>query len=381
MASPPFTIDETIPADSDIVSQHPSGARTFRDVVESWHDFEHGAASGRHKIPKGTVAARDAITDWEAGSLWINTDTTPDTLQMNTGTKATPVWITLGSVVITTRGDVIIGDASGNASRLAVGASNQVLRSDGTDIIWGTIQTTNIANNAVTGPKIAMGSDAQGDTLYYNGTDYVRLAKGTNGQFLKIGATIPAWDTIVPGSRVWLHTETVGGSVATVDIEEGDFDWTAYDIYEFEFINIAVVTDDVDMYVRLYDTVLAAWQAGASDYKWANIGKEPGGTGGSANASDTKIQLDHNSSSGDGVGNAAGETFECSMKIYAPADGDVAIQWTCGHDDATATPNTNSSSGRGKYIGASNAVSGLRLLTQSGNIDGGKIVVWGIKTS
>ena len=28
-------------------------------------------------------------------------------------------------------------------------------------------------DNTVTGAKIAMGSDAQGDTLYYNGTDYV----------------------------------------------------------------------------------------------------------------------------------------------------------------------------------------------------------------
>ena len=92
-ATPPFAIDESKPADSDIVSQHPTTARDVRDNIEAWMDFEHGMASGRHKIPAGTIAARDAITDWEKGSFWINTDATPDALQMNTGTKATPIWL------------------------------------------------------------------------------------------------------------------------------------------------------------------------------------------------------------------------------------------------------------------------------------------------
>jgi len=51
------------------------------------------------------------------------------------------------------------------------------------------------SDNSVSGSKIAMGFDAQGDTLYYNGTDYVRLAKGTAGQALVMnsGATAPEW--------------------------------------------------------------------------------------------------------------------------------------------------------------------------------------------
>ncbi len=38
---------------------------------------------------------------------------------------------------ITTRGDVIRGDASGNPERLAVGTVDQVLTTDGTDLLWG----------------------------------------------------------------------------------------------------------------------------------------------------------------------------------------------------------------------------------------------------
>ena len=61
----------------------------------------------------------------------------------------------------------------------------------------GVIVAQDLATNAVNGTHIAMGSDAVGDTLYYNGTDYVRLAKGTNGQVLSMGATAPEWSTAV----------------------------------------------------------------------------------------------------------------------------------------------------------------------------------------
>ncbi len=38
---------------------------------------------------------------------------------------------------ITTRGDVIRGDVSGNPERLAVGTADQVLTTDGADVLWG----------------------------------------------------------------------------------------------------------------------------------------------------------------------------------------------------------------------------------------------------
>lgn len=67
--------------------------------------------------------------------------------------------------------------------------------SNATTIANGAITTAKIAANAVDGTKIALGSDAQGDIMYYNGTDYVRLPAGTSGQYLKTqgaGAN-PTW--------------------------------------------------------------------------------------------------------------------------------------------------------------------------------------------
>ncbi len=60
-----------------------------------------------------------------------------------------------------------------------------------------TITGTDIAANSIDGTKIQLGSDTQGDIMYYDGTNWVRLAKGTASQFLKMnaGATAPEWVT------------------------------------------------------------------------------------------------------------------------------------------------------------------------------------------
>lgn len=58
----------------------------------------------------------------------------------------------------------------------------------------GTI-TAIVKDNSIDGTKIALGSDAQGDIMYYDGTNYVRLPKGAAGQSLRMnsGATAPEW--------------------------------------------------------------------------------------------------------------------------------------------------------------------------------------------
>jgi len=77
-----------------------------------------------------------------------------------------------------------------------------------------SVTTAKIQDNAVTGAKIAMTSDAAGDVLYYNGTDYVRLAVGAAGKVLKVnsGATAPEWATDTAGTG-----DVVGPGSATND--------------------------------------------------------------------------------------------------------------------------------------------------------------------
>ena len=63
--------------------------------------------------------------------------------------------------------------------------------------VTGTVSDIQIATNAVDGTHIALGSDATGDIMYHNGTNYIRLAKGTPAQVLTVnsGATAPEWAT------------------------------------------------------------------------------------------------------------------------------------------------------------------------------------------
>ena len=77
-----------------------------------------------------------------------------------------------------------------------------------------SVTTAKIQDNAVTGTKIAMTSDAAGDVLYYIGTDYTRLAVGAAGKVLKVnsGATAPEWATDTAGTG-----DVVGPGSATDD--------------------------------------------------------------------------------------------------------------------------------------------------------------------
>jgi hypothetical protein len=90
-------------------------------------------------------------------------------------------------------------------------------------------------DNVVTGAKIALGSDAAGDTMYYNGTDYARLAKGTSGQALVMnsGATAPEWGSGLPTAGAdgqvltsdgtnWASEATAGGGKVLQVIQTHD---------------------------------------------------------------------------------------------------------------------------------------------------------------
>lgn len=64
----------------------------------------------------------------------------------------------------------------------------------------GAITSSSIANASINGSKIALGSDAQGDIMYYDGTAWARLPAGTLGQLLTTnGASAnPSWSTVTP---------------------------------------------------------------------------------------------------------------------------------------------------------------------------------------
>jgi len=162
------------------------------DTVVSWDatiadvgyaDADNGAilkglAISGLKITTGAPTA--TVGKWLPGALVQNV--IDGTTYQNTGTTASPTWSLLdagGSGITALTGDVT---ASGSGSVAATIANSAVT-------------TAKIAANAVDGTKIALTSQATGDIMYYNGTDWVVLPIGTAGQTLTVnaGATAPEW--------------------------------------------------------------------------------------------------------------------------------------------------------------------------------------------
>jgi len=94
----------------------------------------------------------------------------------------------VGDDKLTTKGDLLVYNTVDSETRLGVGTNNKVITANSS-------ATNGLDWQYVAGDSIRMGSDAAGDTLYFNGTDYARLAKGSASQVLTMnsGATAPEW--------------------------------------------------------------------------------------------------------------------------------------------------------------------------------------------
>jgi len=81
-----------------------------------------------------------------------------------------------------------------SSDRLDTGTTaNKILKLDG-DAKIPAVDGSLLTN--IKPSDLAISSQARGDILYFNGTNWTRLPKGTDGQYLKIGANDPAWASV-----------------------------------------------------------------------------------------------------------------------------------------------------------------------------------------
>lgn len=133
-------------------------------------------------------AVVQVIAGSQAGTTWRCTNTAAtivDTDAIDWATSATL------ADPMTTRGDVIVRNASNVTARLGIGAAGKILTSDGTDVAWGN------------GPMTTQ------DDIIVGGTSGApaRLAKGTDGQVLTVDPTTH--------HLVWATPSAGSGDVAT----------------------------------------------------------------------------------------------------------------------------------------------------------------------
>jgi len=83
---------------------------------------------------------------------------------------------------------------------------------DSDHYVDGSIDLAHIGANQIDGTKLALASQAAGDIMYYNGTDWIRLEKGTADQILTMndGATAAGWETLSAGGDLSFGGDTFG---------------------------------------------------------------------------------------------------------------------------------------------------------------------------
>jgi hypothetical protein len=122
-----------------------------------------------------------------------------------------------------------VGDVTGNADTATAIATARTIGMTG-DVVWTSASfdgsgnvtgSATIQANSVDGTMIALGSDASGDVMYYNGTNYVRLGKGDDAQVLTLASGVPSWAAASGGGSTDEAIQDVVGAMFGSNTETG----------------------------------------------------------------------------------------------------------------------------------------------------------------
>lgn len=130
------------------------------------------------------------------------------------------------------RGALVSGQGTGPVSwkKLALGASGQFLRSDGTDAAWSVIGATDIQHKVLssTHQDSTAASAARGGLITGQGSpaaSWALLTVGSPGSYLKADGTDVGWSALASDIQHTIlsstHTDTVAASVARGDLMTG----------------------------------------------------------------------------------------------------------------------------------------------------------------
>jgi len=171
---------------------------------------------------------------------------------------------------------------------------------------------------------------------------------------------------ITGGSLVFIASSGAISSAATVDFTQ--FDSTAYDSYEFAFIEILPATDDVELRaLTSSDTSSHSYDTGSSDYLTPFDGTSTSAFG----------QVIH---TGSPFSNVANEGFSGSIRIWNPHTSFYTLVSPIG--GVYTVPNGNAYGAQYYTFGFKRKeaaqVNAIRFFFESGNIASGEIVMYGI---
>jgi len=285
------------------------------------------------KIALGSDAQGDVM--YYNGTDWARLGAGTSGMFLKTqGAGANPVWATDNNTAYTAdevslhlSGSVFSAlDSSVTLQGNTFNAANKLVKLNGStqlpaldaslllkvsSIAVGAVYTGAILDNAVTGAKIALGSDAQGDVMYYNGTDWARLGAGTSGMFLKTqgaGAN-PVWAT-ASGS------DNLGSHVATQTLDMDGF--AIFDVSTITMSNgsISIVPPGTSGSDASYGISIGS---GAYNNYNAGVGVGNGASGNYDDGVGVGFWAQDNYNNGVGVGNGASGNYSYAVGVGAAA--------------------------------------------------------------
>ena len=261
---------------------------------------------------------------------------------------------------MTTRGDIIIRNASNVTARLARGAAGTYLGSDGTDVAYAAVTDAQLSTSDITTNNASTSKHGFLKKLDNTATHYM---DGTG-----------AWSTPSSSSGLTLIEQHTASTSASLDFPTC-FSST-YDDYLIELVELLPATDNVIPYLRVTTNSGSSYDSGAN-YNWAHANIIVSGATGSNNAAAaTAFKLFTDSTSTAGVDNGAPGYM--TLRIMNPLGSTYAKKmWGQGMWTYNTGPNVYGEVWYGTYT-PTTALTGFQFLYHSGNIASGTIRVYGV---
>lgn len=223
-----------------------------------------------------------------------------------------------------------------------------------------TTGTQSLSNKSLTVPVIQDSSDTTKKANF--------VCSGiTAGQNRNITVEDKNVLLMTPG---WVYLSTVTASAsATVDLETTLN--STYDRYAIVITDYQPATNSTDIWVRL--KIAGSYHAGASDYYWTRVSQTTSTTIGTNHAGDTKMPIVNS------VSNTATRKASGIIYLDTPSSTSISkqISWDLAYSTGTDVPAY--SKGMGIDISSTGAVTGVRILSSSGNITTGTFVLFGLR--
>jgi hypothetical protein len=153
-----------------------------------------------------------------------------------------------GDVSIYSRdGNTLALSASGGTfgADITLTASDDISLTASGDIVLSATGSAMVGSNAIWHAgnlPFSFSSVASGDVIYYNGTNWVNLAKGTDGQVLTLASGLPSWAAGGSGSGTVTQINTggglSGGPITTTGTISIDFPTTEVSLFDFRAFGI-----------------------------------------------------------------------------------------------------------------------------------------------